>query len=161
MFTQEELKYYRNLGVYKRSKELVNLLFKDKKDKSGCPYMHHLEKVSEDFEDETLKSMALMHDALEDTSLRVEDLKNLGYEESFIEVITLLTNTYDTYEEYIDNLLSSNNLDAIHIKLKDVLHNMDISRFVRPTEKDFQRVRNKYIKTYLKIIDKLEGESKK
>ena len=71
MFTQEELKYYRNLGVYKRSKELVNLLFKDKKDKSGCPYIHHLEKVSEDFEDETLKSMRATESAVIQASAQI------------------------------------------------------------------------------------------
>ncbi len=161
VFTEEKLKYYKSLSIYKRSKELVELLFKDKKDKSGCPYLHHLEKVSEDFEDERIKAMALMHDTLEDTNLTKEDLENLGYDSSFINVIELLTNTYKTYDEYIDKLLSSNNIEAIKIKLKDVLHNMDISRFVSPRPKDYERIRNKYVKSYLKIIDKLEGEMKK
>ena len=101
-----------------------------------------------------------MHDVLEDTELTAKDLKEMGYDEEFIEVLRLLTNTYSSYEEYIQNLLNSNNKIAIKIKLKDVLHNMDISRFETPKEKDFQRIRRKYMKTYMSIIEKLEGEKK-
>lgn len=155
-----KLKEIINLSIYERSMALVQELFKGKKDKSGAPYINHLIKVSEDFEEEKVKSMALMHDVLEDTELTAKDLKEMGYDEEFIEVLRLLTNTYSSYEEYIQNLLNSNNKIAIKIKLKDVLHNMDISRFESPKEKDFQRIRRKYIKTYMSIIEKLEGEKK-
>ena len=161
MILKNEIGYYQSLGLYERSQLIVQELFQEKKDKSGHPYMNHLIKVSEDFEEERIKSMALMHDVLEDTKLTSKDLKTLGYDEDFIKVLELLTNTYDTYEEYIDTLLKSNNHIAIQIKMKDVLHNMDISRFASPKEKDFQRVKRKYIPTYMKILDKLEGERTK
>ena len=160
MFTEKEIEYYKNLSVYERSKELVERLFKDRVDKSRKSYMNHLIKVSEDFEDEKIRSMALMHDVLEDSNLQEKDLQNLGYDDEFIEVLKILTNTHDTYDEYIDAILQSGNLIALQIKLKDLLHNMDISRFENPQEEDIERIKNKYLIAYVKILKKIEGEIK-
>ncbi len=157
MFTEEEIKYYKSLGIYKRSLELVKKSFHDKCDKANTNYMNHLQHVSQDFKNDRKRSMALLHDILEDTEVTSSDLKALGYDESFIEVLQILTNTYETYDEYIQHLLDSNNKDAFEIKMKDLLHNMDLTRVDKITQKDLKRT-EKYIKAYLKIIDKLEGE---
>ena len=101
--------------------------------------------------------MALMHDVLEDTNVTKEDLMLLGYDKDFIHVLELLTNTFHTYEEYIENLINSNNKDAFEIKMKDLLHNMDLTRVKKITQKDLKRT-EKYIKAYLRIIEKLESE---
>jgi len=159
MFSEEELIYYNNLDLLKRSKELVEFLFRDKLDKGHHNYLDHLKHVSQDFVNDEQKSMALMHDVLEDTSVTKKDLKELGYDDYFIYVLELLTNTYDTYDKYIDHLLEENNKDAFEIKMKDLLHNMDLTRVEKITKKDLKRT-EKYIKAYLKIIDKLEGENK-
>jgi len=68
-----------------------------------------------------------------------------------------LTNIYDNYEFYIDKIIESNNQEAIEIKIKDLLHNMDVTRLKKITKKDLKRI-EKYIKAYLKIINKIEGE---
>lgn len=98
-----------------------------------------------------------MHDVLEDTPVTSEDLRNLGYDHDFITVLEILTNTYDSYDEYIDHIVASNNKNALAIKLKDLLHNMDLLRLEKVTEKDLQRTK-KYIKAYCKIIEKMKGE---
>jgi len=159
MFQERDYIYYQTLGIYERSRKLVEMLFKDKLDKGHSSYMIHLEHVSMDFHDERKKSMALMHDVLEDTEVTKDDLKRLGYDEEFINVLEILTNTWDSYEEYIDKILKSNNKDALEIKIKDLLHNMDLTRVEHVTKKDLQRS-EKYIKAYLKIIEKMEGDNK-
>ena len=159
MFLEWEINYYRSLGIYERSVELVKKLFESKLDKGNHNYLNHLEHVSQDFEEERKKSMALMHDVLEDTKVTRMDLENLGYDDEFISVLELLTNTFDTYEEYIEHLLASNNKDAFEIKMKDLLHNMDLTRVEKITKKDLKRC-DKYIKAYLRIIEKLESEEK-
>lgn len=157
MFSEEEILYFKNLGILKRSMELVKMLFQNKLDKGNHTYLEHLEHVSQDFFSERKKAMALMHDVLEDTSITSKDLKNLGYDDKFIEVLEILTNTHDTYDEYIEYILKVNNKDAFEIKMKDLLHNMDLTRLSKITTRDLKRT-EKYWKAYLKIIQKLEGE---
>lgn len=157
MLSDSEIKYYKKLDILKRSEELVKKLFQNKLDKGSHSYLEHLEHVSRDFKNNRKKAMALMHDVLEDTSITKEDLSKLGYDEDFIEVLEILTNTYNSYEEYIDHILKVNNKDAFDIKMKDLLHNMDLTRLKKITQKDLQRT-EKYWKSYLKIINQLEGE---
>ena len=157
MFTKEEILHYKELDLYSRSLELVTRFFKEKKDKANSNYMNHLLRVSQDFNDINIKSMALMHDVLEDTPITKEDLCILGYSDEFIETLELLSNTYDTYQEYIDHLIHSHNQVAMKIKLKDLLHNMDLTRLDKVTEIDKLRTQ-KYVDAYLKIITSLEGE---
>lgn len=157
MFQEEEYLLYKQMPVYKRSLALIKIFFKGKKDKGGHSYMNHLRHVSRDLKGEKLKALGLMHDVLEDTEVTPEELKKLGYHDEFITAIKLLTNTYSSYDEYIDNLIKSNNKDALTIKLRDLLDNMDLTRLKKINENDIKRSK-KYINAYLKIINKMEGE---
>ena len=157
MFSEEEIKFYRGLDIYSRSEALVNRFFKNKIDKSNHDYREHLRHVSEDFTNKKVKSLALLHDILEDTEVTSSDLLNLGYSKGEVEVLEILTNTWDNYEEYIDNILNSNNKIALNIKVKDLLHNMDLTRLKKITLRDIKRAK-KYLNAYIKIIETLEGE---
>ncbi len=157
MFSEQELKYYRSLEIYERSQKLVKQLFQNQLDKGNHNYLDHLQHVSQDFSSNRKKSMALLHDVLEDTPLTKDDLRLLGYDEEFILVLDLLTNTYETYDEYIEHLLDANNKDAFEIKMKDLLHNMDLTRVKEICQKDLRRT-EKYIRAYLRIIEKLESD---
>lgn len=157
MFTKEEILHYKELDLYSRSLELVTRFFKNKTDKANVNYMSHLFRVSEDFDDIFIKSVALMHDILEDTPVTKNDLLALDYSNEFVETLEILENSYDTYTEYIDHLIESHNLVALQVKLKDLLHNMDLTRLAKVTARDIKRSK-KYIDAYSKIITKLEGE---
>lgn len=157
MLNEEEIEYFKSLGILKRSEELVKKLFRDKLDKGKNHYLDHLRHVSQDFSSDRKKAMALMHDVLEDTDLTSSDLKKLGYDDKFIEVLEILTNTHPSYDDYIEYILTVNNKDAFEIKMKDLLHNMDLTRISRITKKDLERT-EKYWKAYLKIIHQLGGE---
>lgn len=157
MFKDEEIEFYVRLPLLERSQHLVQKLFKDKLDKAGSNYMDHLLHVSQDFTDDKIKSIALMHDVLEDTWVTEQDLLKLGYDKSFVKVLNILTNTYDTYEEYIESVLNSKNEIALRIKLKDLLHNLDVTRLKKITKKDIKRSM-KYLDAYIKVIEKLGGE---
>ena len=87
------------MPIYERSLILVKVLFKNKKDKGGHSYINHLRHVSRDLKGEKLKAMGLMHDVLEDTDMTPEEMKKLGYNDEFITVVKLLTNTYPSYDE--------------------------------------------------------------
>ena len=117
----KEVKKLKKMEILKRSKELVNLYFKDKVDLGNHSYVNHLYHVSEDFEDAETKSLALLHDLLEDTEVTKEDLLEAGYSKEFVQTLLLLTNNTRSYDSYINRLIKSNNKIAMQIKIKDLL----------------------------------------
>ncbi|MEG1847406.1 MAG: GTP pyrophosphokinase [Lachnospiraceae bacterium] len=108
-------------------------------DKAGKDYINHPVYVALHMHTESAKIVALLHDVLEDTDATVEDLTHLRLSKEQIEAIQLLTRT-DKTEPYMDYIrrIHTNPLAAA-VKKQDLLHNMDISRFARPTEKDLLR----------------------
>lgn len=51
---------------YTRAHELVKILFKEKTDKEGAPYIGHLERVSNRLKKENTRIAGLLHDIVED-----------------------------------------------------------------------------------------------
>ena len=101
---------------------------KDQVDKQGIPYVFHPFIVANNMntEDETI--VALLHDIIEDTNTSVDDLRKLGFNEDIILAIDTLTHKEsDDYETYIKKI--GENPLATKVKLEDLKHNMDITRF--------------------------------
>ena len=152
MLDKENFEFIKGIDdLLKKSTMLVNIFFKDKKDKGGLPYIGHLQFVSNAFDDEDHKVVGLLHDIIEDTVVSKTILEELGFPKKIIDAVDILTKKTDDYYEYIDSIANSNNLLAIDIKLKDLEHNMDITRIINPTDNDYERI-EKYKKCY-KILD--------
>lgn len=123
-------------------------------DKGGNEYYHHPFTVAKMCESEAEKIVAYLHDVVEDSRYTLEDIKELGFDQSIIEALSLMT--HDTsldYDSYIKRL--SKNPIARHVKLNDLKHNSDLSRLKSISDKDIQRVAKykKYIEL-LKEVDK-------
>ncbi len=117
---------------------------KDRKDKSGLPYVFHPWHVAESMEDEECTCAALLHDVIEDTDMTIDDLRNAGIPEEVLEALVLLTHEKGKpYMEYVREL--SGNRIARRVKLSDLTHNMDITRLDEPSKKDIERL-DKYRK---------------
>ena len=141
--------------IYK-SLEIVTRLFDDKVDKGGLPYSIHLLKVYSGVSDYMEKVCALLHDVVEDTEVTFDELKEVGFPDEVIEILTLLTKPKGAdYQAYIDNIVESNNVHAMNIKLSDLRHNMDLNRLKNPTVNDYERVNKRYAPAYEKIQNKL------
>ena len=161
-FTEEEYERIKNNDelIYK-SLEIVTKLFNDKCDKGGFPYVIHLLKVYEGVSNYTEKVCALLHDVIEDTDVNYDDLKEIGYNNDIIEILSILTKIKgEDYRDYIDRIIASNNVHAMNIKLSDLRHNMDLSRIKNPTSNDYERVSKRYEPAYEKIMNKLEEMEK-
>ena len=103
---------------------------KDQVDKTGIPYIYHPIHVAEQMNDEVTTCVALLHDVVEDTSLTFADLLKQGIPETVIEALKLLTHDkHVDYYWYVNNIRKSRNQTAIVVKLKDLQHNSDITRF--------------------------------
>jgi len=118
-------------------------------DKAGKPYISHPLTVMAQMDTIESKIVAVLHDAIEDSDLTIADLVKQGFPEFIIEAIAAITKLDgELYENYILRVRS--NAIALKVKIADITHNMDISRIVNPTAKDFQR-----LEKYEKVLAQL------
>ena len=74
-------------------------------DKGGCPYIFHPFHLAEQMETEEEVCVALLHDVLEDSDTKIDDLISLGFSETIIEaVITLTKEKGCSYSDYIQRV---------------------------------------------------------
>lgn len=118
-------------------------------DKAGKPYISHPLTVMAQMDTVECQIVAVLHDAIEDSDLTVEDLKRRGFPEVITDAIAAITKfDGELYEDYLLRVIS--NAIAIKVKIADVTHNMDISRIANPTDRDFIR-----LEKYKKVLEQL------
>ncbi len=154
-FTDEEIENLKKTDdLLLKTLDIVVKVFKDKVDKSGTPYLIHLLNVYSGVSLYSEKIVALLHDIVEDTELTFEDLKELGFPVDIINQLWYLTREEsEEYKDYIERIISSNNIHTYNVKLADLKHNMDLSRINKPTMKDRERVSRRYMPSYTKILE--------
>lgn len=151
----EEIKNSDNL-IFK-ALELVTTLFENDTDKGGFPYIIHLIYVYRHVSSIDEKVVALLHDVIEDKEVTSDELVEIGFPSDIVNDVLLLTRKKPMeYNEYIDRLIKSGSIRALHVKLADLENNMDLTRIKNPTVKDFERVQKRYIPTHEKIMNKLK-----
>lgn len=160
-FTEEEYeKLVQSNDLLYKSLEIMTKVFENKCDKGGIPYSVHLLKVYSGVYDYTEKCCALLHDIIEDTDVTYDDLKEVGFSEEIIEILTILTKTKgEDYSKYIDRIINSKNTHALNIKLVDLAHNMEVGRIKNPTVNDYERINKRYLPAREKILNELKKES--
>ena len=95
-------------------------------DKAGKPYIFHPVYVALLCNTEEEKIVALLHDTVEDTNLKIEDIKNL-FGSKIATAVQMLTHKKDEdYFIYIARI--SGNPLAKAVKIADLTHNMMIDR---------------------------------
>lgn len=120
-------------------------------DKSGMPYVFHPFHLAEQMEDENTTIVALLHDVVEDTDIGFDDLYKMGFSQTVIEALKLLTHDdNEPYEDYI-NRIKKNEI-AKAVKLADLRHNSDLTRLDNVDEKALKRAEK-----YKKSINTLLG----
>ena len=84
--------------------------------------------------------VALLHDVIEDTNTTIDDLRNDGFPDEVLEALELLTHKdNESYFDYVNRI--KDNPIAKTVKLADLAHNMDLSRFDDPGAKEYDRKR--------------------
>ena len=96
-------------------------------DKSGQPYIFHPYHLAEQMTDEVSACVALLHDVVEDTAVTFTELE-LEFPREVVEALRLLTHNKGTdYFNYVRAIRA--NPIALKVKLADLAHNSDESRF--------------------------------
>ena len=112
------------------TKKAMRLCFeahKDQVDKSGLPYVFHPFHVAEQMTTEETTVVALLHDVVEDTEYTLDDIVAMGFPQSVIDALKLLTHDDRVpYMTYVAAIRS--NPIARAVKLADLRHNSDLSR---------------------------------
>jgi (p)ppGpp synthase/HD superfamily hydrolase len=111
-------------------------------DKAGEPYIFHVLRVMLRMETEEERMIAVLHDLVEDTDCRLDDLRRMGYPERIVEAIDSLTKREeetDDYDRFIGRVKT--NPLATRVKIADLEDNMNIHRLPELTEEDLKRVR--------------------
>ena len=136
------------------TKKALKLCFeahKEQIDKSDMPYVFHPFHLAEQMIDEETTVVALLHDVIEDTEYTFDDLRKMGFGENILSALTLLT--HDDNVPYMDYVaMIKPNPIARAVKLADLRHNSDMSRFDVITPYDYTRAEK-----YKKAIEFLES----
>ncbi len=140
----------------KQTRKAMNLCFeahKNQRDKSGQPYVFHPFHLAEQMSDEKTTVAALLHDVVEDTDYTFNDLLKMGFDCDIVDALRLLTHDDKTsYFDYVTAL--KNNQIARAVKLADLRHNSDLSRFDEDMINEKTLARNEKYKAAMDILNK-------
>ena len=128
---------------------LAALAHAGQKDKAGEPYLLHPLRVMLRLAGEDARIIAVLHDAVEDTEVTLDDLRKKGFSEAVVRGVDALTRREgETYEAFIDRLAP----DALarQVKLADLEDNMDLRRRIPLTPADFERL-DRYWRAYARL----------
>lgn len=107
-------------------------------DKGGAPYILHPLRVMLSVGKPVEMIAAVLHDAIEDGDLTLEELKGAGFPDEVISVLDALTRRLgESYSEYLDRVRE--NPTAVRVKVADLKDNLDESRIPNPTDRDLER----------------------
>lgn len=144
------------VSMKEKAFELAEEMFNGKVDKGGNSYMNHLTRVASKMKSDTEKTIALLHDIIEDTGITKDDLLKMGFPIDVVEAVDILSRQeYETYNEFIDRILNSKNKSAIKVKIADLEDNMDLNRISTPTTRDINRVEKRYKPAHIILVNGL------
>lgn len=111
---------------------------KGQKDKAGKAYILHPVYVAMHTKGIKRKTVALLHDIVEDTEITLKDLANKGFDNEVIEAVQAITKIKgEDYTGYLQRV--KQNAIAKDVKLADLKHNSDLNRLKKVTVKDISR----------------------
>lgn len=139
---------------------LASIYHAGQKDLAGKSYILHPLRVMANLgldTTDTERIVAVLHDAVEDTELTLDMLRDEGFSEEIVGAISLVTKVKDkNYDEDAYYRAIMDNPIARRVKIEDLKDNMAPDRLKNKRdlkEKDFVRFGN-YVKRYLQLTGK-------
>lgn len=104
--------------------------FLKKKQRSGEDFSQHaLEVATRHIQSKTKRIIGILHDVVEDSDWELSDLRDIGFSDRIINGVDSVTlRPGEKYLDFIERC-SLGGEDAIEIKISDLKHNMDSSRY--------------------------------
>lgn len=137
--------------ILEKAIQIAVLAHNGQVDKGGQPYILHPISVMMKMDTIEEKIVAILHDSIEDSNIKKEELIAFGIPKKLVDEIDLLTRKNgDSYMQYISKVKTGK--IAKKVKLADLETNMDLNRIGKPTKTDFDRVK-KYKKAYKRLLE--------
>ncbi|MBN1262187.1 MAG: bifunctional (p)ppGpp synthetase/guanosine-3',5'-bis(diphosphate) 3'-pyrophosphohydrolase [Anaerolineae bacterium] len=109
------------------------------RDQYGKPYILHPLRVMGRCTTDLARTVAVLHDVVEDTPLTLDDLAEAGFAPDVVEAIDQLSRREgETYEAFIERIKPHPLARAV--KLADLEDNMDVRRIPQPDEEALRRL---------------------
>jgi len=122
------------------------------KDRAGAPYILHPLRVMYRLgwdAPEKARMAAVLHDVVEDTPIKLADLRARGFPEEVVAAVDLLSRRpEDSYEQFIERVLPDP--IARRVKRADLEDNLEVRRLPAVTAKDAERF-EKYRAAWLRV----------
>lgn len=113
--------------IFETALEIALKAHKGQVDKNGVSYILHPMAVAAQLDTLELKTIAILHDTIEDTDVTAEYLLEKGIPRNIVEVVQLLSKPKDEeYESYLRRV--KENPLARQVKLADLAHNTSPER---------------------------------
>jgi len=152
-------------SLLQKAIDLAVRAHRDSEDPPGEPYIIHPMRVmlkvsqTEDaHQDEQLRCVAILHDTLERTDLKADDLKEAGMPKEVVQAVRLLTHDDDvSFSDYVIKLKPDKLARAV--KLADLMDNADLRHVTFRPEKNKDRKRViRYAASYKFLTDQMSEE---
>lgn len=126
--------------LYLKCSVLIRILFRNRNDSAGYPYLNHLKRVSDKMTTWQGQIAGLLHDLVEDIDqVTFDDLLDIGIPQEIIEILKIVTKEKSTkglareqkliqYGKEIDRIIESGNNVAIELKIADITDNYSFER---------------------------------
>lgn len=128
---------------------------------TGEPYFHHCERVAAGVYGWRAKTVAYLHDVVEDTPVTTEMLIAIGFPKEVVDQVGALTRHWivqETYQEFIDRTIETGDVLVLRVKLSDLQSNLGDIDDLAPSEAS--GLRRRYTKSeeqILAALAELEG----
>jgi (p)ppGpp synthase/HD superfamily hydrolase len=145
-----------NVPSIKSTQNLIAELHEGQVDYQKQPYVLHPRRVATNVlkidpqASDDVVMAALLHDTIEDCGIHEEFLRQKGYSEDCITMVSLVTkleNDEREYDQVIDDLIASGNRDAMIVKLADNMDNLHPDRariYAAENPEKAQRLADRY-----------------
>jgi guanosine-3',5'-bis(diphosphate) 3'-pyrophosphohydrolase len=122
------------------------------KRKDGTPYIAHPIRVAIRCGSITEKTVALLHDVVEDTDVTFEELRELGFSQRVIDLVNNLTKRPG--EKYTDfTKRAASDAESARVKMADIADNLSDQSALDPEEAEFLSNRyNRALETLRKAV---------
>lgn len=116
--------------------------------KDGTPYINHPLRIAMKVTTDLERTVALLHDTVEDSMLELRDLRAIGFSQEVIEAVDSVTKRPG--EKYMDFVARSKaNLTGRIVKLADIADNLEDQSALDPDEADFLKERYEKAQEFL------------
>jgi len=127
------------MDIIEKSLEIALKAYSGQKDKAGKTYILHPLRLMAKMDTDEERSVALLHDVIEDSDYTANDLLSLGIPSNIVNAVQLLSKLDgEDYEQFI-NRIKLNNL-ASKVKMADIEDNINILRLDSINNNDLDRV---------------------